>query len=214
MEVELKYAVPDEKLAEWIWTDDELGAMCEEGSWSVARYNGYYYDTPECVLTENDIVFRIRHEGNKTVACLKWHGDGEGALHKREELNRTIDGDVPEVADPEIFSENEMGRYIKTLIGDDDLTRLIEVDVLRKSMRVDTGNSIVEISIDMGAVHTRSGDVPISEVELELYQGTEQSLLELGSWLSEKYELVSEEKSKFAKGIEKLRKSDKTEDYN
>ena len=204
MEVELKYAVPDEQMAEWIWTDDELGAMCEEGSWSVARYNGYYYDTPECVLTENDIVFRIRHEGEKTVACLKWHSGGEGALHKREELNRTVDGEVPDTADPDIFSENEMGRHIRALIGEEELTRLMEVDVLRKSMRVDTGNSIVEISIDRGAVHTRNGDVPISEVELELYQGTEQSLLDLGNWLSEKYELESEEKSKFARGMEML----------
>ena len=209
MEVELKYAVPDEQMAEWIWTDDELGAMCEEGSWSVARYNGYYYDTPGCVLTKNDIVFRIRHEGEKTVACLKWHSGGEGALHKREELNRTVDGEVPDTADPDIFSENEMGRHIKDLIGKEELTRLMEVDVLRKSMRVDTGNSIVEISIDRGAVHTRNGDAPISEVELELYQGTEQSLLELGNWLSEKYELKSEEKSKFARGMEMLYSQDK-----
>lgn len=95
MEVELKYTIPDEKTAEWLWSDEELGAMAEEGSWSVDRFRGLYYDTEDHMLTKNDIAFRIRSEGDRTVATLKWHGSAEGALHKREELNITVEGDVP-----------------------------------------------------------------------------------------------------------------------
>lgn len=204
MEVELKYAVPDEETAQRIWYDDELGNMIEDDSCRVDRYYGSYYDTPDHILTDNDITFRIRHEGERTVACLKWHGSRHGALHKREELNVTIEGDIPERADPEIFRESEKGKEIIGMTGGEKIPELFEVDVLRKSMRVDTGSSIIEISIDRGKIHTNNGDVPISEVELELFQGDEQSLTETGEWLAGKYDLVAEKKSKFARGLEKL----------
>ena len=204
MEVELKYAVPDEKTAEWIWSDEELGAMAEEGSWSVDRFRGLYYDTADRILTENDIAFRIRREGEKTVATLKWRGSREGALYKREELNVTVEGGVPEKAEPDIFSQSEMGKKVIELTQGSILTPLIEVDVLRKQVRVDTGKSLLEISIDLGKIHTRNGDADISEIEIELFQGDEEDLMQMGSWLAEKYGLVVEEKSKFARGLEKL----------
>ena len=52
MEVELKYAVPDERTADMIWSDDELGAMTGEGSRRVSRFYGVYYDTSEQILTK------------------------------------------------------------------------------------------------------------------------------------------------------------------
>lgn len=205
MEVELKYAVPDEETAQRIWNDDELGNLIEEDSCRVDRYYGSYYDTPGHILTDNDIAFRIRHEGERTVACLKWHGSRHGALHKREELNVTIEGDIPEKADPEIFRESEKGKEIIEMTGGEKIPGLFDVDVLRKSMRVDTGSSIIELSIDRGKIRTAAGDVPISEVELELFQGDEQSLMETGEWLAGKYDLEAEKRSKFARGLAKLK---------
>lgn len=148
MEVELKYAVPDERTADMIWLDDELGAMTEEGSCRASRFYGVYYDTCDHILTRNDITFRIRHEGERTAACLKWNGSGKGALHKRGELDRTIEGDIPETADPEVFGESEIGKKVIKLTEGRDLCPMMKVDVLRKSVRVDTGDSLVELSID------------------------------------------------------------------
>ena len=204
MEVELKYTIPDEKTAEWLWSAEELGAMAEEGSWSVDRFRGLYYDTEDHMLTKNDIAFRIRSEGDRTVATLKWHGSAEGALHKREELNITVEGDVPGKADPAIFSESKMGRKVIGLTKGSELIPLIEVDVLRKRVRVDTDKSLLEISIDLGKIHTKNGDLDISELEIELFQGDEQDLIGLGGRLAEKYGLSVEQKSKFARGLEKL----------
>lgn len=211
MEVELKYAVPDEQTAERIWSDEELGAMAEEGSCKSDRFCGVYFDTADHVLTRNDITFRIRHEGKRTAACLKWHGTEEGALHRREELDITIDGDIPATADPGVFGESEMGRKIMELADGNDLVPMMKVDVLRKSMRVDTGSSLVELSIDLGSIITENGEDQISEVELELFQGDEENLLEMGKWLSEKYDLESESRSKFARGLALLKSRQMTE---
>ena len=205
MEVELKYAVPDERTADMIWLDDELGAMTEEGSCRASRFYGVYYDTCDHILTRNDITFRIRHEGERTAACLKWNGSGKGALHKRGELDRTIEGDIPETADPEVFGESEIGKKVIKLTEGRALCPMMKVDVLRKSVRVDTGDSLVELSIDRGKIAAGSSTAPVSEVEIELFQGTEEDLLEMGKWLSEKYGLEPESRSKFARGLALIR---------
>ena len=95
------------------------------------------------------------------------------------------------------------------LADGNDLVPMMKVDVLRKSMRVDTGNSLMEVSIDLGQILTENGNEPISEVEIELFQGDEQNLLETGLWLSEKYGLESEERSKFARGLALLQEDNR-----
>ena len=204
MEVELKYRIPDEDTADWIWSDEDLGRMIEEDSWSVDRYYGSYYDTRDMILSKHDITFRLRHEGDFVVACLKWNGTGEGALQRREELNITLGTEMPEEADPSVFSQHEVGKRIIDAIGDEKLIPMIDVSVLRKSMRVDTGSSILEISIDQGKVTAGGSEEPISEVEIELYQGDEEDLMEIGNQLSGKYGLEPETESKFARGLKLL----------
>ena len=97
-----------------------------------------------------------------------------------------------------------MGRKVIGLTKGSELIPLIEVDVLRKRVRVDTDKSLLEISIDLGKIHTKNGDLDISELEIELFQGDEQDLIGLGGRLAEKYGLSVEQKSKFARGLEKL----------
>ena len=95
MEVELKYAIADEAIADRIWEDEWLSAMAEPKTRSCERFHGAYYDTDDRLLLQNHIAFRVRQEGKFIVAALKWDGDNEGALHKREELNVTI-GQMPD----------------------------------------------------------------------------------------------------------------------
>ena len=63
MEIELKYAVPDERTLDAIWHDERLLSMMEEGTRSVEEFDGIYYDTPDCRLLSKDIAYRIRREG-------------------------------------------------------------------------------------------------------------------------------------------------------
>lgn len=46
-----------------------------------------YFDTDDFDLSRNDMAYRIRCEDDNLIACLKWGGKNEGALHTREEIN-------------------------------------------------------------------------------------------------------------------------------
>lgn len=203
MEVELKYAIADEATADRIWDDEWLTAMAEPQTRSSDRFCGAYYDTPDRLLLQNNIAFRVRREGQFVVASLKWDGDSEGALHKREELNVTIgtadeaDGEV----DLKCFSESDIGEKVISLTEGKKLQKLMETDVLRRHMRVDTGHGIHEVSIDTGQLTADGRSSPILEIEIEQFQGEEEDLLKTGKVLEEKYGLVPERRSKFARGL-------------
>lgn len=201
MEVELKYAIADEETADRIWNDDMLKKMAEEQTRCQERFCGAYYDTDDRLLTQNDIAFRVRKEGDIVVASLKWGGDNEGALHKREELNVTIGDEIPDEVDLECFKESDIGEKAIEIAGDRKLVKLMETDVSRRHMRVDTGSGIHEVSIDVGAITAAGRSSPILEIEIEEFAGSEEDLLALGRQLEEQYGLVPEHRSKFARGL-------------
>ncbi|MGI6722607.1 MAG: CYTH domain-containing protein [Anaerovoracaceae bacterium] len=205
MEIELKYTIRDPKTAEAIWMDPDLRSMEEKSTRESNDFNGTYYDTEDHRLFKNDIAFRMREEGQKLVASLKWNGNSTGALHKREELNINLgEGKVPEHPDPTIFRESDEGKEMIELLEDKELFKMMQVNVLRRSFRVDTGDSIFEISLDNGSIQAGNGSVPVCELEIELYSGNEEDMKELGEKLQKKYELVPEKNSKFARGLKLL----------
>ncbi len=205
MEVELKYSIPDESTARKIWDDEWLFSIEEPETRAQDRFSGAYYDTAGHKLLNNHIAFRVRMEGKLAVACLKWSGGNEGALHKREELNVTLGDRIPDEISLGCFGESGIGERAIELVGDEPLEIMMEVDVLRRHVRVDTGSGLHEVSIDSGAVRAAGRSSPILELEVELYQGDEEDLLETGRILAEKYGLEPEHRSKFVRGLELLK---------
>ena len=61
----------------------------------------------------------------------------------------------------------------------------------------------------MSCLWIRVGLLLISEVEIELFSGEKEELLELGERLQNKYQLETEEISKYARGIEIIRRNKK-----
>ena len=202
IEVELKYTIPDKIIAESIWRDPGLQEMEEPGSREKLSFKAAYFDTDDGALASNDIAFRVRMEGSRLVASLKWDGKNEGPLHTREEINVPIDGEACLIMpDPAIFKESVTGRHMASLIGGRHLSSIMEVGFLRRRVRVDTGKSIIEVSVDMGEIVADAGAQPICELELELFTGQKDDLLELGAKLAERYSLIPESRSKYARGL-------------
>ena len=136
------------------------------------------------------------------VACLKWSGNTEGALHVRQELNVTLPETEREPEpDLSVFAESEIGPELSRLAGDAPLVPLLRSLVVRRSFRVDTGGSIMEISLDRGKIIAGGGEDPVCELEIELYSGSQDDLKELGEALAGEYGLKPEERSKFARGL-------------
>jgi triphosphatase len=207
MEIELKYSIGTGEIADAIWEDEEIRLMEETGSRCCEELKAIYYDTSDLDLLKHDIAFRIREEGNRVIATLKWNGKTIGALHTREELNVNLgEGQCSDNPDPTIFSQSEIGAELLELIGEKPLLGFIEVHVSRRKLRVDTNQAIFEIALDSGSVVTKNGTCLISEAEIELYSGKEDELIAMGDHLAQKYGLVPETRSKFARGLALLGK--------
>ncbi|MBQ2083625.1 MAG: hypothetical protein II469_00620, partial [Firmicutes bacterium] len=105
----------------------------------------------------------------------------------------------------ELFKESEDGKVLLDLIGDDPLINLLEMRYLRSRCRLTYGGSIMELAIDTGSIITDKGEIPIMELEIELYAGDPKDIQSLGDRLQEKYHLVPEDRSKLARGLALLR---------
>lgn len=207
MEIELKYVIGTDGIADAIWEDEEIKTMEETGSRCTEELNAIYYDTEGLDLLAHDIAFRVREEGNRVVATLKWNGKTVGALHTREELNVNLgEGKCTDPPDPTVFLQSEIGAELLELIDQKQLHGFIQVHVSRRKVRVDTNQAIFEIALDSGTVETKNGICRISEAEIELYSGKEEELIAFGGHLAQKYDLVPETRSKFARGLALLNK--------
>jgi triphosphatase len=207
MEIELKYSIENDEIADAIWEDEAINLMEENGSRCREQLNAIYFDTAGLDLLLHDIAYRIREEGNRVIATLKWNGKTEGALHTREELNVNLgEGKCTGNPDPTVFAQSEIGAELLELIGKKPLQGFIQVHVSRRKVRVDNNQAIFEIALDSGSVVTKNGSCNISEAEIELYSGKEEELLSFGEHLAQKYGLVPETRSKFARGLALLGK--------
>ena len=205
MEIEMKYGIGDKEIAKNIWEDEYLLSMEEKDSREKVYMKASYFDTDDYILSGNDIAFRVRMEGSRIVASLKWNGASVKGLHTREEINVPVNDEACFIMpDPEIFKESDIGRDMIELVAGRSLHSLLETRFLRSRMRIDTGKSICEVAIDEGEIVTDFGSLPICEMEIELFSGDQEDVRRIGDTLAEKYGMTAENRSKYARGLKLL----------
>jgi inorganic triphosphatase YgiF len=204
MEIELKYRVTSREQAERIWNDNLFADIEESDSRAKISIKAAYFDTEDMLLLKNGIAFRIRREGDRVVGTLKWdyqNIDSIG-LYVREEVNVPVTDKACFLApNPSIFRQSDEGRRMVELLGDKKLYNIFETVFMRRKFRIDTGDSIMEISIDEGEIIADDAKAPINELEVELYSGNRDDLIKIGNQISEKYGISPETRSKYARGI-------------
>ncbi|HKM28528.1 MAG TPA: CYTH domain-containing protein [Anaerovoracaceae bacterium] len=205
MEIELKYAVNDPLSSTKIFSDDYLNQIKDSDSEEQITMRAVYFDTKEKDLQNEKIAFRIRQENERIVATIKWNGSAEDGMHIREELNVPVT-DTAYLKDPtvEIFNQSPMEDILKSVVGDKKLEPLMEISFIRRQMRIDTGKSISVISLDDGEIRAGSKTMPLRELEIELYSGSQEDMTVMGNKLAEKYNLEPENESKYKRGLELL----------
>lgn len=198
----MKYKIADKKQAEEIWEDPELLSVCDLESRETVLMKAIYFDTEDRILSAHDMAFRVRMEGSRLVASLKWNGSVVDGCHKREEINVPVADETYFINPPaDLFRESEQGKVLLGLVGDKPLFSLMENRFLRRRMRADVEDAICEIAVDTGEIITDGGSVPICELEIELYSGEMEEIKNIGRTLEEKYGLQPEEKTKYARGL-------------
>lgn len=208
MESELKYRIRDREMADALWDDEYLLSVADPSSREKLVMKAVYFDTEDHILSRNNMAFRIRLEGESIFATLKWGGHSSNGFHEREEINVLVTGEQYFIKPPtDLFAESEDGRALIRLIGEKPLTNLLETRYLRRRMRVDMDDSILEIAIDTGSIVTDAGEEPILELEIELFAGELKGMREVGKKLADKYGLEPENQSKLARGLNLLQGS-------
>lgn len=205
MEIELKYILDSMEDVEKIFSDEFIRSITDENSEEEDDYRAIYYDTSDRRFSRENMVLRIRQEGRRCFATLKWNGSSDSGFHQREEINVPVaDDSAMENPSVEVFNQSQMIGELRKLLGDRKLIPVMEMRFRRKQMRLDTGKSICELSADVGEIICGERTAPISELELELYSGSREDMEALGAKISAKFGLKPGEKSKFRQGLDLL----------
>lgn len=201
MEQEMKYAVPSKEVSDRIWENSLVSKYGDEKTKESLVMKAVYFDTENKDLANNNMTIRVRNEGDHKFATLKWGGCCTNGFHERHEVNVPVDDQSFIAPSPELFKGSEDGDVMLDMIEGKPLVNLIEMSFLRRRVRLNYKESLVELALDYGEIITDNGNAPILELELEIYAGSVDNLKELGEEFAKEYGLVPENRSKFSRGL-------------
>ena len=208
MEIELKYLASKE---------EAMKILPEE--YRIIPMNAVYFDTAAHSLRDRKITVRCRREGEKHVATAKWGGGSSSGMHRRGEYNIEVEDGWTEKPDMTVFWDCEIYDNMVSALGgeySDSLGNLVPREKVKPVLTMkfirceadillgDGGEAV--LSYDEGRIITKNGSEIISEIEVELKNGSEDELRKYGEELEKKYGLVPCDSSKYSRGLALLRK--------
>jgi inorganic triphosphatase YgiF len=171
------------------------------------RHHDSLLDTTDRVITGNGYALRIREAGKRRILTLKGPPQGEGELHRREEIEAELDADSPGATKKGRVSQARWPEPIKSrvteMIGDERLLALIHTDIHRTTWKVErAGRLVAELAYDVGEVSANGKADAINELEIELKgAGDESDLRTLGERLRAQTPLEPEPRTKLSRGL-------------
>lgn len=216
MEIEVKYAIPENVTEEQLLNAPELRAFFTSEP-EIIRMDAVYYDTEDQALQRERVVLRIRDQNDEQMLSVKWKEAAEGALFRRGEENICVPEETRIRKPEDAGGAVSAGQFTTLLSGSEAeavlepllkpgcrLVPLVETRFVRKKVNLNNGRVTAELALDSGEILAAGKAKPIRELEIELIQGSEEDLLAYGHEIARKYGLKPEQNSKFARGIELL----------
>lgn len=205
MEQEMKYSIPSKELSDIIWNNSIIEKYGDDSTRESLVMKAVYFDTEDMVLSKNNMTVRVRVEGERKFATLKWGGCSTNGFHERNEINVPVSDESFINPSVDMFKGSEDGEVLMQLAKDKPLINLLETRFLRRRIRLKYQQSLVELAIDYGSIITDAGEEPILELELELYAGNIDDLKKLGEEFAKEYGLSPENRTKFSRGVSLLK---------
>ncbi len=176
-----------------------------------AHLYSVYLDTSDFTLARREVALRLRRDGTRWEATLKWGGTAEGSLHARPE--RTVRLSRQPVF-PYILPASLRSPDLLELVKDAPLQPLLVSDVYRRRFAVslpkqNKPRTCAELALDWVRLcrpHARRQTLATyGEVEIELEPGgTVQEVQHVATLLQERFALTPATGSKFSRGLELL----------
>lgn len=198
MEIEAKFAVPNEKTFARLQAIEQLAGYALSAS-KTKQVLDTFLDTPDRVILRSGHVCRRRQVGDQIIMTLKSGHTIEGAVHRREELEVTLLHDLPIAQWP----DSEIRDRLMTIVGDVALLPLFDQHQTRIVRMMAQGDrTVAEWSLDHVELSIGGKEQTYSEVEVELKeQGTEEDLATIAACLRNDWGLQPEPRSKFSRGL-------------
>lgn len=198
MEIEAKFAVPDEATWLRLQTVEKIaGYALSPGK--TKRVHDTFVDTPDRAILASGHVCRQREVDGQIVMTLKSGHTVEGAVHRREELEITLKRELPIGQWP----PSEIRDRLLGIVGDVALVPLFDQYQTRFIRWVSYADRVVaEMSVDKVELSIDGKEQAYFEVEFELkVAGTEDDLAAIAACLQSEWKLRPEPRSKFARAL-------------
>ncbi|MFC3152211.1 inorganic triphosphatase [Litoribrevibacter euphylliae] len=203
-ELELKLELSEETVTQFLNLDwFHSHPACERRSDKVLE--NIYFDTPELLLLNARTALRIRKSGNEYLQTLKTKGTSVGGLHQRGEWEHKIgecsssDLSSSPSLQPDLFPQDVWP-------CDLDVNRLVpvfETNFTRSVwMWTSSKGSRIEVVLDRGKVVSNGQTTPLTEIELELLDGSPDCVFDLAEALSKSIPLLVSDVTKAQRGFE------------
>lgn len=190
IEVEFKLALR-ERQTELI-PSDPLILTLADGAWQKTCMKSIYYDTPDRRFSELHWTIRRRLEGTRSVICVKTPMSDSHARNEWE-------AEAPELSRTTVRYLTECGAP-SALLDAPELIPICGAEFLRRHVVLSfLDGSRAELAVDTGFLRGETEKQPFSELELELLEGAPTETAQLAQTLCERYGLVKEPRSKFAR---------------
>lgn len=187
VEIELKLHVPDDVF-------DEVGrAMREDDRTDEIVLRAEYHDTDDWALASRGLTWRMRREGDRWVQTLKGRmpttGDDMARVEHDVDVAEQAIGDSPPPLDASLH-DGAAGARLRAALDDvhtrgDAVAVQFATDVLRIERRVANEHGTVMLALDHGSITAGELRVPVSELEIELVDGTAAAVVaEAERWAS------------------------------
>ncbi|MFL5750996.1 MAG: CYTH domain-containing protein, partial [Chloroflexota bacterium] len=175
VEVELKYRLREESAGDRYLLADELAGFHPISPVRSTQLEDRYLDTADGALARAGFAGRLRQTAKGTTVSIKSieRRDGDGATHRREE----VEGPADRTAGPRDWPHSDARSMILELCGDAPLVELVTIRQLRRKRKLQSDETIVEVSLDEVDAVARSRVVErFVELEVELVHGDEAAL--------------------------------------
>ena len=192
-ELEYKLQVESAERLEQIVCCSEVAALVE-GQWRTMPMRTTYYDNAARQFAEKHWTFRHRLEDGVGIACLKTPcGQARARNEWQVEAER-----LDESAVAALIAQGAPQELSK--LTSSALVALCGARFTRRCvmLRFEDGTR-AELAADLGTLHGTQEECALCELELELYEGSEETLRAFALLLCAKYGLREQPKSKFAR---------------
>jgi CHAD domain-containing protein len=204
VEVELKYRLREEAAGDRYLIAEDIAGFKPISPVRSTQLEDRYLDTADGALARAGFAARLRQTAKGTTVSVKSTSrrSGDSGVHRREEL----EGPADRTAGPRDWPASDARSLILEQCGDAPLVELVTIRQLRRKRKLQSGDTIVELSLDEVDAVARSRVVErFVELEIELVEGDEEALGAIDPILAADRGLAASTGSKLESALNALR---------